>query len=456
MNATMRGLLIFGGLVVFIGICSFLTFSFLPGNNVAVAVPVITVPGEAFNGALPDDPAYGVQNFIGGWTNTFLAMILADLAVLAFAFLAWRASKGWTREVPNRFQSWAELVGNFIYGQTQNFAGQKPLARNWLFPLAATIFVFLLAVNWMKLLPGIESVGVIHCAHAGFTGYPAIKMNDGLYQLYVDSALNSGIGATEETYHACEHYKEHPEERPSTEAKNTMIELLTEEEALLREELAAEGITEAGEIETRVNALRLEVIETAYHEATVPLSAEQLKEGALPYVFAVTPYVRGGSTDLNLTLGLALVAFIAFQVFGVAAQGPAYFMKFINVNALGNMGKKPLGAIDFIVGLIEIISEIGKIISLAFRLFGNMFAGGILLAVMSFLVAFIVPAIFIGLEVIITTIQALVFAILTIVFSAQAMEGHHGDDHDEHHDGGDDGHAAEEPADNLPVNRTAI
>jgi F-type H+-transporting ATPase subunit a len=432
MNATVRGLLTFGGLVLFIAACAWATFSFLPSNNVSVAVPVITVPGESFGGALPDDPAYGVQNFLGGWTNTFLAMLLADVLVIIFALWARASSKNWTREVPSRIQGWAEMLGGFIYGQVQNFAGRKPLALNWLFPLAATIFVFLLAVNWMKLLPGIESVGVIHCAHGGFTGYPAIKLNDGAYQLYVDSPLNSGIGATEESYHDCEHYKEHPEERPSTDAKNTMVALLAEEEAALREELTAEGIVDAAEVDSRVNALRLEVIETAYPHATLPLSAEQLKEGALPYVFAVTPYVRGGSTDLNLTLGLALVAFFAFQIFGVAAQGPAYFMKFINVNALGNIQKKPLGAIDFIVGLIEIISEIGKIISLAFRLFGNMFAGGILLAVMSFLVAFIVPAIFIGLEVIITTIQALVFAILTIVFSAQAMEGHHGDDHEEH------------------------
>jgi len=103
------------------------------------------------------------------------------------------------------------------------------------------------------------------------------------------------------------------------------------------------------------------------------------------------------------------------------------------------LSKKPLGAIDFIVGLIEIISEIGKIISLAFRLFGNMFAGGILLIVMAFLVAMIVPSIFIGLEIIITTIQALVFAVLTLVFSAQAMEGHgHGDE--EHHEEAHEAH----------------
>jgi F-type H+-transporting ATPase subunit a len=433
MNATIRGLLIFGGLVVFLVLCATISFSVMPGSGVGVALPVITVPGEAFNGALPSDPAYGVQNPIGGWTNTFVAMLLADAAVIVFALLGWRASKGWTREVPTRFQSWVELIGGFIYGQVKNFSGTKPLARNWLFPLAATVFVFLLAVNWMKLLPGIESVGVLHCAHGGFSGYPAVSIGGGSYQLYVDSPLNAGTSTTHDDFHHCEEFKEAGSPKPEKDALTAAAATMAEEETALVERLTAEGAAE-GDIEAQVNALRLELLESIYPHPTLPIAADDALKGALPYHLVVTPYVRGGSTDLNLTVGMALIAVIAIQVFGVAAQGPAYFMKFINLNALGNLGKKPLGAIDFVVGIIEIISEIGKIISLAFRLFGNMFAGGILLAVMAFLVAFLLPAVFIGLEVIITTIQALVFAILTIVFSAQAMEGHHGDDdhHGEH------------------------
>src|SRR5690606_30844243 len=115
-------------------------------------------------------------------------------------------------------------------------------------------------------------------------------------------------------------------------------------------------------------------------------------------------------------LGLALIVFMAIQIFGVAAQGPGYFQKFINIHALGTIQKKPLGAIDFVVGIFEIISEFGKIISLSFRLFGNIFAGGIVVIVMSFLVATVLPSVFYLLEVIITSVQAYVFAILTIVF----------------------------------------
>ena len=439
MSATTRGAIIFGGLIVALVLCSLLTFSWLPNASVAVGLPVITVPGEAFNGALPSADNYGVGNVFSGWTNTFVATLLADVAVLIFVFLAWRASKGWTREVPTRFQSWVELVGDFIYGQTKSFAGVKPMARKWLFPLAASIFVFLLAVNWMKLLPGVESVGLIHCAHEGTSGYPSLQVGDNAYQLYIERALYAGVRATHEDYEACEHFKENPASKPTHETLTTASEEIREAEAALLVELDADATLTQEERDTRVNELRLEVTETVYAEPSFALTADQLEKGVVPYVQVVTPFVRGGSTDLNLTIGLALVTFVAIQVFGVATQGPAYFMKFINLNALGTMHKKPLGAVDFLVGLFEIVSEIGKIISLAFRLFGNLFAGGILLAVMSFLIAALLPVIFYGLEVIVTTIQAFVFAVLTIVFSAQAMEGHHSDE--EHLEEGAEAHA---------------
>jgi F-type H+-transporting ATPase subunit a len=158
-----------------------------------------------------------------------------------------------------------------------------------------------------------------------------------------------------------------------------------------------------------------------------------LEGGVQPYAFVVTPFVRAAATDLNLTLGLAIVSFFAIQYFGFTALGPNYLQKFINLRALGDMGKRPLGAIDFGVGLFEIISEFAKVISLAFRLFGNIFAGQLLLFIMAFLVAMILPVIFYGLEVIVGFIQALVFAVLTLVFSAQAMVSHHHEEDGEHH-----------------------
>jgi F-type H+-transporting ATPase subunit a len=424
MNATVRGcrtlLIIIGFLVA----CSAITFVFMPSNGIAVAVPVIMVPGE------PYDPTLPVDSF--RWTNTLTATFLATLVVLIFVFLVWRSSRGWTREVPGRWQSWAEAFFGFFYNLTKQIGGAN---GKLLFPLTASIFIFLLATNWMKLLPGIESVGVLHCAEEGFSSYPMVQIGNDAYQLYNDQALNSGISATHETYEACKHWKDEGKIKPSTDVKHDAADRLETEEAALRERLTAEG-ADVGTIDTQVNALRLSILSELYPDATYPITAAQLDNGVVPYHFVITPFVRGATTDLNLTIGLALISVIAVQVYGVRAQGPNYFQKFVNLRALGNLGKKPLGAIDFVVGIIEIISEIGKIVSLAFRLFGNMFAGGILLIVMSFLVASFLPLIFIGLEVIITTVQALVFAVLTLVFASQAMEGHHGDEehgHDEAH-----------------------
>lgn len=446
MSATRRGAIIFAGLLVAMVACFYISFVLLPSLGTAAAMPVITVPGEAYNGALPSQDVT--------FTNTLMATLLADAAVLIFLVLAWRSSKGWTREVPTRFQAWVELIAEFMYNQTKSFAGMRPLARNWLFPLAASIFIFLLAANWMKLLPGVDSVGLAHCAHEGFSGYPAIQVGNDAYQLYSDQALYAGQGATEADYENCHHWLENPSSAPSQEARVAAADQLFDEEATLIETLDADRTLSATAKEQQVIDLRLAATESVWEHPTFALTSEQLRKGVIPYVTVVTPFVRGAATDLNLTIGLALVVFVAIQVFGVAAQGPIYFQKFINLQALGTIHKKPLGAVDFLVGIFEIVSEIGKVISLAFRLFGNMFAGGILLAVMSFLVATIMPVIFYGLEVIITSIQAYVFAVLTLVFSAQAMEGHHSDD--EHH-AEEGGHAAEEThPEDQPVTRTAI
>ena len=91
-----------------------------------------------------------------------------------------------------------------------------------------------------------------------------------------------------------------------------------------------------------------------------------------------------------------------------------------------------MGAMDFVVGLLEIISELAKIVSFGFRLFGNIFAGQVLLFVMTFLVATLLPAIFYGLELFVGLIQAFVFSMLLLVFSTMAMAGH-GHDDEEHH-----------------------
>ncbi|OGF18838.1 ATP synthase F0 subunit A, partial [Candidatus Falkowbacteria bacterium RIFCSPLOWO2_02_FULL_45_15] len=140
---------------------------------------------------------------------------------------------------------------------------------------------------------------------------------------------------------------------------------------------------------------------------------------------ALVPYLRGGTADLNTTLALALIAIIASHLFGIFKVGVwKHFNKFINLKALAEIPKKAVreptvifvNPIQAFVGLVEIVGELAKIASLSFRLFGNIFAGEVLLGSLAALVAWLVPIPFIFLELIVGVIQALIFSMLTLAF----------------------------------------
>ncbi len=145
--------------------------------------------------------------------------------------------------------------------------------------------------------------------------------------------------------------------------------------------------------------------------------------------FVLTPFVRVLSTDLNFTVALALIAVTMTQVIGVRAQGFSYFTKYWNTKGVF---KKPFfGVLDFVVGLLEVVSEFSKILSFSFRLFGNIFAGSVLLFVIGFIVPYFAQSGFLLLEFFVGLIQAIVFGMLTMVFMSQALQGHGG--HEEKH-----------------------
>lgn len=146
----------------------------------------------------------------------------------------------------------------------------------------------------------------------------------------------------------------------------------------------------------------------------------------------VVPFLRGAATDLNFTFALAVIAVVMVQVMGVWALGARYFGKFFNT---GGMISRPFfGVIDFGVGLLELVSEFSKILSFGFRLFGNIFAGALLLSIVGALTAVVVPSMLYALEIFVGIIQAYVFAMLALVFMSQATVSHHGDDHGEPHE----------------------
>ncbi len=225
-----------------------------------------------------------------------------------------------------------EAILEILYNLTEGSAGAK-WARA-IFPWFATILIYVLFANLLKLIPGFELIGILHQAH--------------------------GEG------HA----------------------------------ISSSGM----------------------------LLPTKLEEGG--YILA--PFFRGISVDLNFTAALALIAVVMIQVIGFRAQGAGYLSKFFNTR---RMFKVPFfGAMDFLVGLLELISELSKILSFAFRLFGNMFAGIVLVAIVAGLLGkfSILPAMIMMFELFVGVIQAFVFGMLTMVFMAQATQGH-GEEHAEAH-----------------------
>ena len=140
----------------------------------------------------------------------------------------------------------------------------------------------------------------------------------------------------------------------------------------------------------------------------------------------LVPIFRPANTDLNTTLAMAVLGVAISHVFGIIAIGFwKYANKFVKLGDIWQSFRKGgmsimVAFIEFGVGFIEIISEVAKIVSLSLRLFGNVFAGEVLLTVMASLLAFVVPLPFIGLEILVGFIQALVFAMLVLVYLSVA------------------------------------
>src|SRR3989344_4102946 len=134
-----------------------------------------------------------------------------------------------------------------------------------------------------------------------------------------------------------------------------------------------------------------------------------------PITIHHAPLFRAPTTDLNFTIGLAIISVLAVNILGVLAIGFwKHLGKFFNF-------KSP---VMLFVGLLELVSEFVKIISFSFRLFGNIFAGEVLLLIIGFLLPYVVPLPFLFLEVFVGVIQGFIFAMLTLVFIAMAVVPH--------------------------------
>ncbi|HAV78882.1 MAG TPA: ATP synthase F0 subunit A [Anaerolineae bacterium] len=308
---------------------------FILGGIFIPVQPEILVAPEK----LIEEPLF--ENFFGTGplylVNTLPTLALTIILLVVISFFANLSLKhsAHTDLVPRGIGNLMEAILEILYNLTEGSAGEK-YAR-MIFPWFATIMVYVLFANLLKLIPGFESIGVIHHAPQGQVGH-AKELIGGHWYLFT----------------------------------------------------------------------------------------------SLKGEYILAPFLRGISVDLNFTFALAVISVVMIQVVGFRAQGFGYLSKFFNTK---RMFKVPFfGAMDFLVGLLELISEFSKILSFAFRLFGNMFAGIVLVAIVAGLLGriSILPAMIMLFELFVGVIQAFVFGMLTMVFMAQATQGH-GEEHAEAH-----------------------
>lgn len=356
--------------------------------NWAPVVPVIQLPGEIYPG---DREVFGLPV-----TNTFVGSVVVWILIALLIRVVSRGRPKDGGEVPRGgFYNFFEMAFEGLYGFIGGIAPEKYLGP--IFKMFMTIFLVVLLSNWLELVPGIDSIGFLHPHAHEVEGHT--ELLDGF-----DTASIGGV------YYV---NKQCPWVSPEAAA------------GMSAEDLQAR--TDAG-CHSGINAMADDEHAEAAEGEHAEVDVHHVEPGDPSVPWVILPYIRVPSTDLNMTLALALVAVVMIQVMGFRALGLSYLTKFFNFSTLL---KSPLGGIDVAVGLLELIGEFAKILSFAFRLLGNIFAGSILLFVMSFLVPVVVPWPFFLLEFFVGIIQAVVFGLLTAIFMSLATVGHHGEEHHE-------------------------
>jgi F0F1-type ATP synthase membrane subunit a len=339
-------------------------------------VPVLEIT-SFFRG----DPIVGSGHF--AISNTMIASWLTVIVVLAFAFVATRKM----RMIPGRLQGLVEGAVETLLSFVESIAGKKDGRR--FFPIVATIFIFVIFNAYLALVP---------------------IFGPGIHVTEQDLVQAASAGTVAEVQVTDE----------ETVNKGDVIYVL---------DTGKEITAPAG------GQIHLE----AKQGDTVSVDAQVASIESKP------PLFRSANTDINMTLALAVMAVLSIEFWGLRSKGRRHYLsEYANFGELtrgikmlfkGKIAAAPMviitGVINVFMGFIEVISHGTRIVSFAFRLFGNMSAGEILLLAATFLVPWIMATPFYGLELLIGFIQALIFAGLTLVWAtmavAQPEEEHHSD-----------------------------
>ena len=317
-------------------------------------------------------------------SNTLLASWITIIVVVALSFAATRKMK----VIPGRLQSLLETALEVLLNFVESVAGHKNGRR--FFPVIATIFIFVIFNAYLALLP--------------FYG-PGIIVKE-----TKEAAAPAAGTVVELTVHPAE--------------GEEVAKVETEDEIIARIDTGS-GIIDV----TAPNKGELEY-EDGLAVGTGVSAGEPVAE-----IVSRPPLFRSASTDINMTLALAVMAVFFIEFWGLTGRGfRHYITEYVNLGelfrgikllfkgkAVDGIMAMVTGVINAIIGGLEAISHMTRMISFAFRLFGNMTAGEVLVLSATFLIPWIMAIPFYGLELLIGFIQALIFGGLTLVFASVAV-----------------------------------
>ncbi len=375
-------------------------------------------------------------------SNTMISAWAAMFILLVGCFLATRTMK----LIPTGAQNFVESIIEFLMGQLEDIAGSANARR--FFPVIATFFIFILLANWMGLLPFFNAIGKTE--DIGVEIFHYIEEHHEDHEPFKEEIAHSsgwlvdnvGIGLVLPNANDA-HFEMGADPANPVSAEEALdryivflAETFTDFEAEGGDghgpaEITPEMVTAArAALDADPDAPKL-LPATEKHAVPSAALGDDLVVSGIDFpgqkLALIIPLFRSVYSDVNNTIALALISFVMVEFWGLRTLGFSYLGKFFNFS----------GFIPFFVGILELLSEFIRIVSFAFRLFGNIFAGEVLILMLTFLLPFLIVDIIYGLELFVGFIQAAVFALLTLVFAVMAVE-HHDEEHDDHE--GEAGH----------------
>jgi len=300
-----------------------------------------------------------------GVTNSMLSAVIITVLVLILIVVTTLSISAFK---PGKIQLFFEYVISSLSGISESMLGKASKA---LFPFLFTFFIIVVLSNWFGLLPFVGPISVIHHEQ------------------------------TEEVV------RDQPDSQSDTE-------FVTENTGAIdhKDNISDEVSDFSSTIESRAET---EVPKLTVKDCIANRNCYLMLDGSIQVYEKAFPFFRAPTSDVSATIALALISVIVTNILGFNFNGFKYIKKYFNFSSF----------IDFVVGLLELISEIGKIFSFTFRLFGNIFAGEVLLLVITSLSFGIATLPFMGLEVFVGFIQGFVFFMLTTVFIGLSISHEH-------------------------------